>query len=194
MPQIGIETTSQPLADALAAKSAVLPSGLIVMWSGLLSAIPAGWALCSGANGTPDLRDKFIYGCSNGVDPGPTGGAATHTHASHSYTPAGTNAGGAVQSATTGITVGDHSYTPQGTVSAHTVGTTFSLLGLATGLTGPSNHTFTGTGATLPHTVGDSGHTHTFTQPTFTGTAASLGHDTASNLPPYFRLAFIMKL
>ncbi|MDP2905182.1 MAG: hypothetical protein Q8O22_02625 [Candidatus Omnitrophota bacterium] len=34
----------------------------VIMWSGPLSAIPAGWVLCDGANGTPDLRDKFIVG------------------------------------------------------------------------------------------------------------------------------------
>lgn len=57
-----------------------IPSGVIVMWSGTLGTIPAGWSLCDGTGGTPDLRDKFIYGWSDGVDPGGTGGAATHTH------------------------------------------------------------------------------------------------------------------
>ena len=32
------------------------------MWSGKISDIPSGWALCDGGNGTPDLRDKFIVG------------------------------------------------------------------------------------------------------------------------------------
>ena len=38
------------------------PKGIIVMWSGAADAIPAGWALCNGANGTPDLRGRFIVG------------------------------------------------------------------------------------------------------------------------------------
>jgi hypothetical protein len=59
---------------------AAIPSGVIVMWSGLLSNIPSGWALCDGSNGTPDLRDKFIYGSSAGQNPGGTGGAASHIH------------------------------------------------------------------------------------------------------------------
>lgn len=38
----------------------LLPSGSIIMWSG--STIPAGWKLCNGAAGTPDLRNRMIYG------------------------------------------------------------------------------------------------------------------------------------
>jgi hypothetical protein len=39
-----------------------VPAGGIIMWSGSLSAIPTGWALCDGSNGTPDLRERFIVG------------------------------------------------------------------------------------------------------------------------------------
>lgn len=68
---------------------AAIPSGVIVMWSGTIGAIPSGWALCNGSNGTPDLRDRFVVG--EGTTPGGTGGTisptaalATHdTHASH---------------------------------------------------------------------------------------------------------------
>lgn len=37
-----------------------IPVGGIIMWSG--SSVPAGWALCNGSNGTPDLRNRFIMG------------------------------------------------------------------------------------------------------------------------------------
>jgi len=57
-----------------------VPSGVIVMWSGTLATIPTGWKLCDGTSGTPDLRDKFIYGTSAGVNPGGTGGSTTHSH------------------------------------------------------------------------------------------------------------------
>ena len=67
-------------AAAITDTEYLVPSGAIIMWSGALADIPAGWSLCNGAGGTPDLRDKFIYGWSDGVDPGGTGGAATHTH------------------------------------------------------------------------------------------------------------------
>ena len=49
-----------------------IPSGVIVMWSGSIDSIPEGWALCDGNNGTPDLRDRFILGTSEGEKPGGT--------------------------------------------------------------------------------------------------------------------------
>ncbi|MGL6022495.1 MAG: hypothetical protein ACRC0A_05270, partial [Chitinophagaceae bacterium] len=55
-----------------------LPAGIITMWSGSIVNIPAGWALCNGANGTPDLRDRFVVGAGNGYNVGATGGEATH--------------------------------------------------------------------------------------------------------------------
>jgi hypothetical protein len=42
-----------------------VPVGGITMWSGAIAAIPAGWGLCDGTNGTPDLRDKFIIGAAS---------------------------------------------------------------------------------------------------------------------------------
>jgi len=42
----------------------IVPSGGIIMWSGAVSAIPSGWVLCNGSNGTPDLRSRFIVGAS----------------------------------------------------------------------------------------------------------------------------------
>ena len=54
-----------------------VPSGIISMWSGLASAIPTGWALCDGNNGTPNLVGKFIKAASTA---GGTGGSNTHTH------------------------------------------------------------------------------------------------------------------
>ncbi|CAE6749034.1 hypothetical protein R69927_02076 [Paraburkholderia domus] len=39
----------------------VLPKGVIMMFcSAGGTAVPAGWALCDGTNGTPDLRNRFI--------------------------------------------------------------------------------------------------------------------------------------
>ena len=56
-----------------------IPSDLIVMWGGDISSIPAGWELCNGSNGTPDLRDKFIRGAPPGEDPGTLGGTIDHS-------------------------------------------------------------------------------------------------------------------
>jgi microcystin-dependent protein len=37
-----------------------LPRGTIVIWNG--STAPSGWAICDGSNGTPNLRDRFVLG------------------------------------------------------------------------------------------------------------------------------------
>lgn len=61
-----------------------VPAGCILLWSGAISAIPTGWALCDGNNGTPDLTDRFVIHAdadSGGTnDVGDTGGAHTHDH------------------------------------------------------------------------------------------------------------------
>lgn len=55
-----------------------VPEGTIVMWAS--SIIPAGWSICNGQNGTPDLRQKFVLG-GGGVYPlNSTGGAVDHFH------------------------------------------------------------------------------------------------------------------
>lgn len=41
-----------------------IPLGLIAMWSGAAGAIPGGWVICDGTNGTPNLQSKFVLGGS----------------------------------------------------------------------------------------------------------------------------------
>jgi len=50
------------------------------MWYGAIGNIPSGWVLCNGANGTPDLRNKFIVGAGDTYAVDETGGAVEHTH------------------------------------------------------------------------------------------------------------------
>lgn len=59
-----------------------IPLGGIIMWSG--SAVPSGWALCDGANNTPDLRGRFVLGSGTGTNLTPRAlgqrnGEETHT-------------------------------------------------------------------------------------------------------------------
>lgn len=50
------------------------------MWSGAIGAIPVGYVICDGNNGTPDLRDRFVVGAGTTYNPDDTGGNAVHTH------------------------------------------------------------------------------------------------------------------
>lgn len=43
-------------------RALVMPVGAIILWSGALTAIPAGFALCDGTNGTPNLSGRFVVG------------------------------------------------------------------------------------------------------------------------------------
>ena len=109
-------------------------SGTIRLWSGLLSNIPSGYVLCDGANGSPDLRDKFVKGAPAGQNPGQTGGQATHSHADH---PAMTHAGSAV---------GNHTNVP---VPATATG----AVKVGTSASNAAAQTHTHTIATITHSV-----------------------------------------
>jgi hypothetical protein len=63
-----------------------IPAGGIFLWSGSIGSIPAGYVLCNGSNGTPDLRNRFVVGAGSTYAVDATGGSAdavvvTHTHA-----------------------------------------------------------------------------------------------------------------
>lgn len=57
-----------------------IPSGGIIVWSGSIGTIPAGFVICDGTLGTPDLRDKFVPGAGSAYAPHDVGGAVNHTH------------------------------------------------------------------------------------------------------------------
>lgn len=67
------------------ASGTTFPAGGIIIWSGAIGAVPSGWYLCDGTNGTPDLRNRFIVGAGSTYSVGGSGGSAdaitvTHTH------------------------------------------------------------------------------------------------------------------
>ncbi len=84
----GVITSGVVTATSFAGSGANLtgivavPSGCILIWSGAANAIPTGFVLCNGSNGTPDLRGKFVVGYHDGngdYDVGDTGGAESVT-------------------------------------------------------------------------------------------------------------------
>jgi len=115
----------------------LVPLGGIIMWAGLVNEIPIGWYLCNGANGTPDLRDRFIVGSGSTYSTGSSGGskdavvvshthtASTNTTAAHTHTPAFYNEdshsrGSAPTSGNTGDSTGSRTTSSAGSHS-HTV-------------------------------------------------------------------------
>lgn len=142
---------------ALESASSGVPTGCIVMWSGTLASVPSGWALCDGQNGTPDLRDRFIKGWAAGVDPGGTGGSATHT-------PAGTVS----QPTFTGSALGTHT---------HGTGTYAASAHSGTAVADHASHTHTYT--EVPN------HVHLLTAfPTATGGSSGFTVDTSMSGTP----------
>ena len=86
----GISTDGVDGRDGLDGVSINVAMGTIVIWSGSISDIPEGWALCDGTEykndgsgdkgtglKTPDLRDKFVLGAGDGSDMNETGGNKT---------------------------------------------------------------------------------------------------------------------
>lgn len=176
-----------------------VPVGGIIMWSGSLDAVPAGWALCNGSGGTPNLTDRFILGAHPGRPVGETGGSFTHavaTAAAGVHSHGGATAGHAITEAQMpfhahGVNDPGHAHGwPFGNWrqfngvnndATFSPGPTASLTNdpVATALTGIS---IAGAGGNQAHAHGipaDGSHAHNVTVP---------------NVPPYFALAFIMKL
>ena len=154
-----------------------VPRGIIAMWSGAINAVPDAWALCDGQNGTPDLRDKFIVGAGRDYAVGATGGAETHTHTG---TAASTTISGSVGATTlTTAQMPSHTHTIQ---RSSTSGAGGSVLSGSS--TSASNYPSSATG-------GGESHTHSLSS---TSHSHSLNINATSNLPPYYALAYIMKL
>jgi hypothetical protein len=82
--------TLDNLYPILQNSSAVNPTsftaGMIILWSGSIGSIPAGWVLCNGSNSTPDLRDRFVVAAGSIYSVGATGGSADAVLVSHTHT------------------------------------------------------------------------------------------------------------
>lgn len=194
--------------------SGAIVSGTIILWSGAVGAIPSGWVLCDGTNGTPDLRGRFVIGAGSGGSyvPGDTGGQSAITTVpahTHTYSATTSSSGGHVHTASLSND-GSHSHsgstnTEGNHIHSIAAGTNKGAGGNYAGL-GNTNTTNVASNAGGSHTHNislnaNTNHTHTVSMTgagshshTFNGTSASTGNASVSVLPPYYALCHIMKL
>jgi microcystin-dependent protein len=177
------------------------------MWCNLSSgSIPAGWALCngqvvprsdgSGNIGTPDLRDRFIVGTGGSYPVGNTGGAALNYLSTaqlppHAHDAAMDSQGSHAHTGNTGW-VGDHTHSLQNLGSVQAGGDNGGAnVSVGTGYS---------SGRYQSPTNPAGGHAHDFvTNPSGAHThnvwTGVVGNGAAiENRPPYYALAFIMKV
>jgi hypothetical protein len=179
--------SSQSIATTAFVNS-YLPVGMIVMWSGSIASIPSGWALCDGSAGTPNLRDRFIVGAGSTYAVGATGGSANAIVVSHTHAFTGNGNTGTAGNHTHSVNDPGHSHTYNNTIVGGAVYTDHSGNDTPQGYNFPQTSS-SSTGISI-NANGD--HTHTAT---VTGTTDSSGSSaTNANLPPYYALAYIMKV
>jgi microcystin-dependent protein len=146
----------------------LIPSGVIVMWSGSQASIPSGWVLCNGSNSTPDLRNRFVIGAGGSYPVGDFGGSKDQAVVAHTHTASST--------------VNDPGHNHAFTAVAQNTGGVGS--GALTGGTQNIGNDGTYTGTT----------TTAYTGVIITTTVNSTGSSGLNaNLPPYYALCYIMK-
>lgn len=159
----------------------IIPTGVIVMWSGTVATIPSGWLICDGSNSTPDLRDKFVIGARQD-DSG-----TAKTNVTGSLTQTGGSKDAIVVSHTHTATVTDpthdHVMHGQGAMSGRYLSNNNTLYSAGGG-------TDSFGGISSPDTTVRTGFSSTGITVS-NSTEGSSG--TNANLVPYYALAFIMK-
>lgn len=179
-----------------------MPKGGIIMWSGTKA--PKGWALCDGENKTPDLSGRFIVGYSDSDDYnkiGNTGGVDKvelteddlpkhrHTIPTHTHNVKVTLSNGAHKHEI------QTSLDRDGSQGDRPARTTDDIAG------GNGKTYYTGSNynsSTIESDDGDHIHTVTVSENNApnrnTGYIGDVASPTHENRPPYYVLAFIMKL
>ena len=154
-----------------------VPKGGIIMWSGAINNIPKGWALCDGTAGTPDLRERFVVGASKTgtYTVNSTGGEVQHK-LTVSEMPSHTHTGST-------NTTGSHSHRYKGDTDVS------SIPFACDGSDEPSKSS--GKIGSDPEDYGgevSGAHEHTL------NISSSGSNNAHENRPPYYALAYIMKI
>ena len=187
-------------AGATGGAGSSVPSGGIIIWSGSAGAIPSGWYLCDGNNGTPNLRGKFVVGYDNNdgdFDVNDTGGSkdaviVSHNH-NHNLSGSTNNAGSHSHNVSgNSNNAGSHAHNRDkwggnfGGSSGATVFRNAANGNRSTGNAGSHSHSISG------NTNNAGGHSHIVS--INSGSITSQGvSGTNKNLPPYYALCYIMK-
>ena len=169
-----------------------IPVGGIIMWSGTIASIPSNWQLCNGQRGAPNLTNKFII-CAIADDTG-----SAQTNVTSGYTQTGGTKDAVVvshnHSGTTNSGTADGSHT-------HVVNTVDSSTHDTIAMTSGSANDFLTPDYRIDLSVIPRGYINKYglvassTNSTHTHTISSDGVDgTNKNLPPYYALAFIMRV
>jgi hypothetical protein len=191
-----VTTAELNLLDGKTAQD-FFPSGGIIIWSGAANAIPSGWLLCDGANGTPNLRDRFVVGAGTTYAVGATGGqnaitsVPSHTHGAGNF--AAASAGAHSHNGTTANS-GNHAHFGTGVSGSQNGNTRTWPAGtgrynINNGFDSTIN--WLGPGGDHAHNFSTSNtgaHTHTIS-----GNTASTGDASVDTRPPYYALCYIMK-
>ena len=181
-----IATTAFVTTAIAAATAALIPAGMIMIWSGSVGSVPSGWVLCNGSNSTPDLRDKFVLGAGSTYAVGATGGST-------SVTAAGTIS--VTGTALTEAQMPKHFHSmrgPNGPFTSTMPSATASGSGNYGGGTPDDGTTAYGTNSTGGSSASGTAGTGTSNGDTHTHSASFTG-SSVSNLPPYYALCYIMK-
>lgn len=183
-------------------------SGIVALFN--TTTLPTGWVLCDGANGTQDMRDRFVVGAGSSYAVGAVGGAnavtlsesqlpshshnASTTSASHAHNTTGSSG---VHTSHPSVLVNnsshEHNYTGHGNTSAAFANQFANYSAVQTTQANFTSNTTEGAHATAQSASGGS-HTHS------TNNAGGHGHNASDNSagssgshenrPPYFALVF----
>jgi hypothetical protein len=182
-------------ANTEGVKTAAFEVGQIIIWYGAAASCPAGWKVCDGSSGTPDMRDFFPIGASGTKALGTTGGAASaniaasNTGAAGSHTHATTSGAHALTEAE--MPAHNHTFLMSVGNQANGSGTHYDMVGATQHDTVPSGP------ASGQQIIGDAGGGGTHTHPG--GTTDNPGNHTHSTpgaavatVPPYRAVHFII--